>query len=184
MNVDNPLFSSKDEYFMKLAFEQAKISFNRGDLPVGAVLTIDGNFIGEMSNSNTTTKTWAGHAELMLINKYGKSIREAVKLGKKIDLYTTLEPCIMCFGACVMNRISTIHYACPDPNGGACDIDKLALKTGYHQRWPLSKSGLLSEEAFDLLVEFMRTHSNWSDVLAEFEKMGRPQTLAESSQKL
>ena len=58
-----------------------------------------------------------------MIGKYASQIKEASKRGDKIELFTTLEPCLMCFGTIVHNRINRIVYACPDPLAGPTSIE-------------------------------------------------------------
>ncbi len=107
---------SVDEKFMVLALEQASFAFEKGEVPVGAVITLDGKILAKSHNSSISMNDPSAHAEIL-------SIREAArKLGnyRLIDatLYVTLEPCVMCAGAIVHARIRKVVFGADDPKGG------------------------------------------------------------------
>src|SRR3989344_3216536 len=109
-------FSEEDHAFMEIAIKEAEISLDEGNFPVGAVLVVDDKLIGKDRNSIYSNKNWTSHAEMKLLSKYSSLIKEHVKnKNSVVTLYMSLEPCLMCFGASVLNRISRIVYACPDP---------------------------------------------------------------------
>jgi tRNA(adenine34) deaminase len=102
---------------MTIAISQAKKSLLSKDFPVGAVLVVNGKYVGKSRNSVYSKNNWTDHAELKIIRKHSNTIKNAVKEKKEIILYTTLEPCFMCFGTAIINKITKIIYACPDPSG-------------------------------------------------------------------
>lgn len=107
---------SVDEKFMTLALEQAFLALQKGEVPVGAVITLGGKILAMSHNSCISIKDPSAHAEIL-------SIREAArKLGnyRLIDttLYVTLEPCIMCAGAIVHARIRRLVFGANDPKSG------------------------------------------------------------------
>ena len=77
-----------DTYFMGLALEEAKLSYSRGDLPVGAVLVIDGKLIGRSGNAANTREDWTSHAEYLVLNSFSSAIK---KESQKIMFYTQPE---------------------------------------------------------------------------------------------
>ena len=156
-----------DVSFMKKAVEEAVSSFNRDDIPVGAVLVIGGELIDSSGNSSHTNSDYISHAEAQLIRKNASLIKKAHKEGKKIVLYTTLEPCIMCLGMCVQSRISEIIYSCPDPAGGATDIK--STKEWSKKIWPRIKAGPMAKETYDLFMKYMHGKENWDDIRPYFE---------------
>ncbi|MBW3020991.1 nucleoside deaminase [Candidatus Woesearchaeota archaeon] len=160
-----------DKEYMNLAIEQARISLDHGDYPVGSVLVIDDKFISKNRNKLNSNGDWSSHAEAILIRENAKLIRDCVKYNNsKVTLYTTLEPCLMCLGTSVMNRVSRIVYSCPDPHGGATHIDPNYLTNWYVKKWPKIDGGLYREKSFEFLVEFMK-NSNWNSILCLFEEM-------------
>ena len=160
-----------DRKFMKLAMREAEEGYERGDFPVGAVLTFNGRLIGKGNNSNRTNAEWNSHAESLLIGTYASAIQSCRKEMGLVELYTTLEPCLMCIGSSVLNRVSRIVYACPDPNGGAAGIDIEALPEWYARKWPEIEKGGFRSESYNLLVNHMRKHKSWKRILKSFEKM-------------
>ena len=159
-----------DSEFMQIAINEAKNGYERDDFPVGAVLVINGQLIGVSSNSNKTNLDWMSHAEASLLKKYSKEIKKYKKEGASIELYTTLEPCLMCLGTSFFSRVNRIVFACSDPNGGAAGLKAEHLSKGYTKRWPLiEKNSKYSEESYNLLVDYMKKHDSWKEVLLSFE---------------
>ncbi len=142
--------------FMLIAVSEAKKAMSEGNVPVGAVLVIDGVLVGVSHNHNNTDKTYNAHAESTLIAKCATAIRAAADQGKTILLYTTWEPCIMCFGASVLNRITKIVYACPEPWGGTSHLSPTVINKKYAGHWPKVERGLYCIESYSLLYEFMK----------------------------
>ncbi|MEI6843205.1 MAG: nucleoside deaminase [bacterium] len=167
-------FSEEDNVFMKVAIDEAKISFNEGNFPVGAVLVIDGKLIGKDRNSIHSNKDWVSHAEMKILSKYSSLIKECIKdKNSVVTIYTTLEPCLMCFGASVLNRISRIVYACPDPFTGATDIDINTLHVGYKRMWPQISSELMRKDSYDLVIAYMQKQGTdkWNEALDLYKKI-------------
>ena len=160
-----------DRKFMRLAMREAEEGYKRGDFPVGAVLTFNGKLIGKGNNSNKTNDEWNSHAESLLIGTYASAIQRCRKENGLVELYTTLEPCLMCLGSSVLNRVSRIIYACPDPNGGAAGIKVRTLPKWYARKWPEIEKGDFRDESYNLLVNHMRKHKSWKRILKSFEKM-------------
>ena len=162
-----------DEYFMNIALEEAQKAFDRGDFPVGAVLTLDGKFYAKGGNTQVSGSNLSLHAESAMIIKHSPEIRKARKT-KRVELYSTLEPCIMCFGTAVQNGIHRIVYACPDPFGGATDITTPG-NAWVRERIPIIEGGLFREKSYGLIMKYMPGKEAWKNVLKAFEEMGRSQ---------
>lgn len=166
-------FSEEDHVFMNMSIKEARISLEEGNFPVGAVLVVDGKLIGKDKNSIHSNKDWISHAEMKLLSKYSSLIKESIKNKNSIvTIYTSLEPCLMCFGASVLNRISKIVYACPDPFTGAMNIHLDNLPMGYKKMWPQVSSGLMKADSFDLVVSFMEKQGTdkWNEALDLYKK--------------
>ncbi len=141
--MENALFSEQDNKFMSLALHEAEQAFVSGDYPVGAVLTINGDFFGKARNSIFTETQPAAHAEQNLLNSISNQLRQKIrKKGNfEICLYTTLEPCLMCLGVVILHRVTRIVVACPDPHGGATNINPKNLGCFYAEHWPNIETG-------------------------------------------
>ena len=159
-----------DEYFMKIALDEALRAYSIKQLPIGAVLVIDNKFVGRNNNAQVNNKDWFHHAENILIKINGEKIRQASKDAKEIELYTTLEPCLMCFGTAVHNRLTRIIYACPDPSAGSSHIQPPT--EWYSRKWPEVVQGPFARESYDLFVRFMEENpKSWSNVLPLYKKI-------------
>ena len=163
------MFSKDDKKFMRLAIKEQEKAYKRGDYPVAAVLVIDGKLIGIESNSLVTSKKRISHAEMNLIMKHSSAITSTKRAGKNITLYTTLEPCLMCFGTSVLHRISRIVYAYIDPDGGATNILTKNVSGYYSRTWPIIEGGLYAKESQALILKFLKKQESqgWKNVLKE-----------------
>jgi len=167
-------FSEIDKKYMTLALDQAREAYARDEFPVGAVLTIDDVLIGAASNRVKADDDWTAHAERLVLNANSLLIRKTPK-EKRIVLYTTLEPCLMCLGTAVIDKIDSIVYATIDPEGGATRINQASMSQWYPKVWPDVRGGLLAEESFELLVKYMAGHGDsWGWLLRSFLKTKHP----------
>ena len=159
--------------FMGIALQEAKRGFNRGDFPVGAVLAQGDILIGTANNSNHLNENWSQHAEAKVIRENAYAIKRIISEDKReINLYTTLEPCLMCYGTGVLNRINRIIYACPDPNGGALSLDFNSIPPWYRERKPsVTYLKEFYEESYDLLEKHMSAIESWKNTLEKFREM-------------
>ncbi len=145
-----------DKKFLNLAIEEAEKSFNLSNYPVGAVLVFDNEVTGTSGNFGETSKNYVNHAETMLLIKNGEALLQASKDGKTITLYTTLEPCLMCLGVAVMNKVNRIVYAQKDPHAGACGIDRKTLGLRYQEVWPEIEQKPYSQKPKELIIKFLK----------------------------
>jgi len=164
------MFSQIDKNYMQMALNEAQNCYLRGDLPVGAVLTINDNLEGISGNSAKTNGDWTSHAENSLLHKVSWKIKQ--NKGKTARLYTTWEPCLMCTGAAILSRVNEIIYACPDPIGGMSQIDPSQLGLWNEKHWPMFREGPFKQESYDLLLKYMNENKDiWGDFLGKFEKI-------------
>jgi tRNA(adenine34) deaminase len=138
-----------DEYFMKKAFAEALQAFDKGEIPVGAVVVANGKIIARAHNLTETLNDVTAHAEMQAITAAanllgGKYLNDCV-------LYVTLEPCVMCAGALGWSQIGKIVYGAPDEKRG---FKKLAPKS-LHPKTEIV-GGVLEIECVELLQEFFR----------------------------
>lgn len=123
---------------------------------MGAVLVIDDQVAALGRNSAESSKSYVNHAETSLIIENGEKLLETWKNNRTATLYSTLEPCLMCLGVAVMNKVGRIVYIEKDPLAGACGIDKKSLGERYHRVWPIIEQIRVSEKSKQMIVEFLR----------------------------
>ncbi len=139
----------------KLALLEAKKTLDAGNYPVGAVLVFDNQIIASGGNHGETSKNYINHAETKLFIENGEKILQASKDEKTISLYSTLEPCLMCLGVAVMNKVNRIIYLQKDPHAGACSIDTKSLGVRYQEVWPEITYEHYSDESKKMIVTFL-----------------------------
>ena len=135
-----------DEYFMKKALQEAEIAFEKGEIPVGAIIVIDNKVIARSHNLTEMLNDVTAHAEMQSITAAANFI--GGKYLKNCTLYVTLEPCQMCAGALYWSQISKIVFGATDDQRG---YQKLG--TQLHPKTTVI-SGVLAEEAANLMRRF------------------------------
>ena len=136
---------------MNVAIEEAKIALSEGEVPVGAVIVKDGKIIARAHNTRETDLDISGHAEINAMRLAAKALGKWTLDGCAI--YVTLEPCVMCAGALLQSRISTIVYGADDPQfGGVSQNGNL-----FDQSKALVYRGVMKEECAELLNRFFRS---------------------------
>ncbi|OGR33175.1 MAG: tRNA-specific adenosine deaminase [Desulfuromonadales bacterium GWD2_61_12] len=108
---------SQDTDFMQAALAEAAIAEGLGEVPIGAVIVLDGVIVGRGYNLRESSNDPTTHAEMVAIRQAAESIGHWRLLDT--TLYVTLEPCVMCMGAIILARIPRLVYACRDPKAGA-----------------------------------------------------------------
>lgn len=137
------------EYFMNEALKQAKIAFEEGEIPVGAVVVSKNKIIGRAYNQTERLNDVTAHAEMLAITAAANTL--GAKYLSDCRLYVTLEPCPMCAGALYWSQISEVYFGAADPKRGfrTCNPNMLHPKTQVF-------SGILSAESESLVLEFFR----------------------------
>ncbi|MBB4184124.1 nucleoside deaminase [Sinorhizobium terangae] len=138
--------------FMDAALKEARQAAARGEVPIGAVVVLDGKIVAAAGNRTRELNDVTAHAEIEAIRKAA-----AIVGGERLtgaDLYVTLEPCTMCAAAISFARIRRLYYGAEDPKGGAVDsgVRFYASPTCHHV--PDVYSGLSEREAADILRDF------------------------------
>ncbi|MGH8215169.1 MAG: tRNA adenosine(34) deaminase TadA [Rhodanobacteraceae bacterium] len=125
-----------------------------GEVPVGAVLVLDGEIVGEGWNRNITLNDPSAHAEIGALRDAGKRLGNHRIPGS--TLYVTLEPCAMCAMALVHARVARVVYGATDPKTGAAGSVFDTLVSDRHNHRVQVEGGLLREESASLLKAFFR----------------------------
>ncbi|MBB3460417.1 cytosine deaminase [Rhizobium sp. BK377] len=142
----------KTNRFMKMAIEEARAAAKRGEVPIGAVVVVDGAAVAASGNRTRELNDVTAHAEIAAIRMACEKLGQERLVGA--DLYVTLEPCTMCAAAISFARIRRLYYGAEDPKGGAVDngIRFYAQPTCHHA--PEVYSGFNETEAADMLRAF------------------------------
>jgi len=135
-----------DEYFMKKALQEAEMAFEKGEIPVGAVIVIDNKVIARSHNLTELLNDVTAHAEMQSITAAANFLGGKYLMG--CTLYVTLEPCQMCAGALYWSQISRIVYGATDENRGF-----VKMGTQLHPKTTVVK-GVLANEASELMKRF------------------------------
>lgn len=153
LSMTDPIIDlHSDHYFMGEALRQAAKAYEKGEVPIGAVVVRDGRVIARANNQVETLKDATAHAEMLVLTQ----AESAVGDWRLTDctLYVTKEPCPMCAGAIVHTRIARVVFGASDPKGGAAGgaLNLLQFPTLNH-RCEIT-SGLRMEECRALLQNF------------------------------
>jgi tRNA(adenine34) deaminase len=146
---------STDAYFMHKALELARRAEQAGEVPVGAVVVLGDEIVGEGWNQPIGQNDPSAHAEIMALRDAGKRVGNYRLSGAA--LYVTLEPCPMCAGAIVHARVARVVFGASDPKGGAVGsvFDLLPSDQRFNHRTD-AVGGVCAEQCSRLLSEFFR----------------------------
>ena len=137
----------KDEKYMRLAIEEAKLALKADEVPIGAIIVADGCIVGRGYNMVETLVDVTAHAEMQAITAAASSM--GGKYLTDCTLYVTVEPCPMCAGALAWSQIGRIVYGASDPKRGYSTIANNML----HPKTVVT-SGVLREECERLMTDF------------------------------
>ena len=143
-----------DEYVMRLALEEARRCLDHGDVPIGAVVTRDGDVLAAAGNERELANDPTAHAEILVLRA------AAARLGtwrlEDCTLTVTLEPCAMCAGAAVLSRLDRVVFGAADPKAGfAGSLGNLLQDPRLNHSVSIT-GGVLEAECGDLLRSFFR----------------------------
>ena len=155
--MDNKDISAtgQDEYFMRLALEEARKAGKSGEVPVGAVI-VDGqqNILAAAGNNSIGARDPAGHAEMIVMRAAGKVMGNYRLLNTTI--YVTIEPCVMCAGAMIHARVGRLVYGASDPKaGGVGSCYRVGRDDRLNHQFKVD-GGILAAESADLLTNFFK----------------------------
>ena len=135
-----------DEYFMKKALNEAEIAFEKGEIPVGALVVVNDRIIARSHNLTELLNDVTAHAEMQAITAAANFL--GGKYLKDCTLYVTLEPCQMCAGALYWSQVSKIVFGASDTHRG---FEKMGGQ--LHPKTTVVR-GVLAAEAADLMKRF------------------------------
>lgn len=142
------------ESFMREAIKEAQKAVKQKEVPIGAVVVLDGEIIGRGHNLREQSQDATTHAEM-------QAIKEACQTAgswrlEKAQLFVTLEPCPMCSGAILLSRIEEVYYGAADPKAGTAGTFMNLLQDERFNHQAQVEQGILAEECGSLLTDFFR----------------------------
>lgn len=143
-----------DLRWMREALKLAREARAAREVPVGAVVVLEGRLLGKGKNQMETLRDPTAHAEILAIGAAATALGEPRLTGA--TLYTTLEPCVMCSGAIVLARLARVVYGAEDPRAGACGSLYDLVRDPRLNHSIEVEPGVLAGACGDLLKDFFR----------------------------
>ncbi len=141
--------------FMTIALEEAKKAYEKGEVPIGAVVVCDGKVISRGQNKRQRTQNAIHHAEIIAIDKACRKLK-SWRL-ENCDLYVTLEPCPMCAGAAINARIKNVYFACKEKTSNDNLLEQISKSDRLNHKTNFVHVGTLEEECSSLLTNFFKS---------------------------
>ncbi|MDR0560970.1 MAG: nucleoside deaminase [Prevotellaceae bacterium] len=136
-----------DEYFMKKAIAEAMMAYEKREIPVGAIIVWNNRIIGRGHNLTETLNDPTAHAEIQAITAATSTV--GGKYLNDCTLYVTLEPCVMCAGACFWAQLGAVIFGASDEKRGFSTVNASL----FHQKTRVT-GGVLKDECSDMLKSF------------------------------
>ncbi len=149
---------NKDHKYMNAALKEAQKAYDKGEVPVGAVIVLDNKIIARAHNLKTSKKQATHHAEILAIQKASKRIGDW-RLDE-CDMYVTLEPCPMCAGAIIQSRLKRLVFGALDPKGGSVVSCQRMFEVKGYNHYPEVTIGIKEKECSDILTDFFKNMRN------------------------
>ena len=143
-----------DEFWMEKALEYARRAEAAGEIPVGAVLVLNNEYIAKGWNRPISRNDPSAHAEIIALQDAGQRIKN-YRLNDT-TLYVTLEPCVMCAGAIIYARVARVVFGAYDEKSGAAGSVFNILDTDQLNHSPEVCGGILEKKCADLLQAFFK----------------------------
>ena len=160
-----------DIFFMQKALAQAKMALAAGEFPVGCILVAEDAVLvtGSRSGTSGARPNEVDHAEIIALRRFSR-IEKTVD-PTTVTAYTTMEPCLMCYGALILSRIGRVVWAYEDVMGGGTGCDLSALPSLYRNSRIEIVPGVLRDSSLVLFKQFFGATQNdyWREsLLAEY----------------
>ncbi len=141
-----------DEHYLALALQEAQQAFDEGEVPVGAVVVLDGQVIGRGHNRREALNDPTAHAELLAVTAAANHLGDWRLEGAAI--YVTKEPCPMCAGALINARLARLVFGAWDEQAGSCgSLYQLCRDPRFNHQLEVA-GGILEQECRELLQRF------------------------------
>lgn len=146
--------SEKDEFWMARALELAQCASDRNEVPVGALVVLDDEIIGEGFNQPISMNDPCAHAEILALRSAAQKLNNYRLPGAW--LYVTIEPCTMCFGAVIHSRIDGIVFGAHEPKAGVLESFPQLLASGRYNHFLQWRGGVRAEQCSALMQGFFK----------------------------
>lgn len=154
------------EKWMEQAIALAKVAAEHDEAPIGALLVHDGKILGQGRNRREETQRTAAHAEFEALEAFHSQYK-SWRLPVGTALIATLEPCVMCTGALLWSRVTTIYYGCADPKNAGLNFLLPAIESGkFDHKFAEVVGGIREGECADLLKTFFKRKRDSAKVLS------------------
>ena len=148
-------WSQDDIDGMRAALVAAEAAAGEGEIPVGAVVVVNGKIIATGHNRSVATSDPSAHAEIVALRAAGTSL-DNYRM-PEATLYVTLEPCVMCTGAIVQSRIKRVVFGAYDKKAGALgSVEDLSDSRALNHRFEIN-GGVLADDSTSLLKQFFES---------------------------
>lgn len=155
MKIDKSMLTNEQkETYMKEALLEAKKAQIMGEVPIGAVVVLDGEIIGRGHNVREYSQDATTHAEMIAIREANRKVG-SWRL-EKAQLFVTLEPCPMCCGGILLSRVAEVYYGAKDPKGGTAGSLMNLLQDNRFNHTCYLETGILEEACGSVLTSFFR----------------------------
>ncbi len=142
---------TREEKFMRAAIRAAKRGLAQGEVPIGAVVVVDGKIVARGYNRRAKLQLASAHAEMMAIDKACK-VFHSWRLPEGAELYVTLEPCPMCMGASLNARVDKLYFGAREQKGRSLTAELAEANLVNHKTEVIG--GVLEDECSALLTAF------------------------------
>jgi tRNA(adenine34) deaminase len=149
---------ANDEEFMREALAEAEAAREEGEVPVGAVVILDGTVIARGRNAVIRSSDPTAHAEIVALREAARAVGNYRLTGATV--YSTIEPCAMCAGALVHARVARLVYGAKDPKAGAVETHFGICTTDFLNHQVSVEGGILEDECRRVLQSFFRDRRN------------------------
>ncbi len=139
-------------YFMEMAIEQARVAKENKEVPVGAIVVLNGKIVGKGCNSVIANSDPTAHAEIVAIRDAGQKIKNYRLI--EAEIYVSLEPCLMCYSAMVNARVKKLYYSAYDFKTGIFSTKKFEQLTNVYNHYIEVEQGILKDKSSELLIDF------------------------------
>lgn len=137
---------------MQYAYREAEKAYEKGEIPIGAVIVFDNMIIGKGHNQVETLKDPTAHAEIIALTSAAEYLTSKVLLG--CTMYVTLEPCSMCAGAIVLAKLDALFFGAYDNKSGACgSVLNITNNKALNHRLSVT-GGIMDDKCGELLRSF------------------------------
>ena len=167
--------SSEHEQLMDLALDEARAALAAGEFPVGCVMVAGGEVLarGRRQNSGEGCRNEIDHAEILTLHQL-LAERPGLDLGT-VSVYSTMEPCLMCYSTMLLSGIRTFVWAYEDVMGGGANLPLFMLNTLYAQMKVTLIDRIRRDESLHLFQQFFQKSSYWQDSLLARYTMAQSQ---------